>query len=102
MSVKDIPTPKKKPKGQLFKAGSGKDPTPVRFTRTKDKLGTTWTTHPSLYSCTTLLEIWVDRKPCEKFFLRQENKGHVDLIQLDLGQAYDVIRALTEALDTND
>jgi hypothetical protein len=81
---------------------AAKDPDPIRYTKTKDKLGTTWATRPSKYSTTSLLEIWVDRKPQEKFWLRQENKQHVDLIQLDVGQAYDLIRALSEALDTND
>ena len=74
---------------------------PVRFTKTKDKYGTVWKTVPSKYSNTKELEIWVDRKPEEKFWFRQENAAKVDLISLDLGQAYDVIRALAEALDTN-
>ena len=79
------------------------DPTPVRFERLKDKYGTTWKITPSTYSRgINVLEIWRDCKPEEKYWLRQENNGHVDLIQLDLGQAYDVIRALSEALDTND
>lgn len=95
-----------KPKGKLFggppRPGSGKDPDPVRFQKTKDKYGTVWTLTPSKYSKTKVLEIWVDRKPEEKFWLRQENDTKVDLITLDLGQAYDVIRALCEALDTND
>jgi hypothetical protein len=77
---------------------------PLRFTRTKDKYGTIWTTYPTKYSKTKTLEVWADRavKDSETFVLRQENVGHVDLIMLDLGQAYDVIRALTEALGTND
>lgn len=82
--------------------GPSKDPSPIRFQRTKDKYGTVWTLTPSKYSKQSVLEIWVDRKGTERFWLRQENQGHVDLVCLDLGQAYDVIRALSEALDTND
>ena len=76
----------------------------LRFTKEKDKYGAVWTTYPSKYSKTWPLEIWADRahKDDAKFILRQENNAQVDLITLDLGQAYDVIRALTEALDTND
>jgi hypothetical protein len=90
-------TPKKKP----TTPAATRDPSPVRFQKTVDKLGTTWTLTPSKYSISSVIEIWVDRKPQEKFWIRQENKGHVDLIQLDLGQAYDVIRAFSEALDAN-
>lgn len=77
---------------------------PLRFTKTKDKYGAVWTTYPSKYSKTTQLDIWADRahKDSEYFILRQEHNGQVGLIYLDLGQAYDVIRALTEALGTND
>jgi hypothetical protein len=77
---------------------------PLRFTKTKDKYGAVWTTYPSKYSKTKVLEIWADRskKEAEFFYLRQENSTKVDLISLDVGQAYDVIRALTEALETND
>jgi hypothetical protein len=78
---------------------------PLRFTKTKDKYGAIWTTYPSKYSNKgSPLEIWADRshKDAESFWLRQENDTKVDLIKLDLGQAYDVIRALTEALGTND
>jgi hypothetical protein len=77
---------------------------PLRFTKTKDKYGAVWTTYPSKYSKTKTLEIWADRahKDSETFWFRQENNGKVDLVSLDLGQAYDVIRALTEALGTND
>lgn len=77
---------------------------PLRFTKTKDKYGAIWTTYPSKYSKTKELEIWADRthRDSELYYLRQENGGEVDLIKMDLGQAYDVIRALTEALDIND
>jgi hypothetical protein len=77
---------------------------PLRFTKHNDKYGAVWTTYPSKYSKTQILEIWADRahKDSETFWLRQENHGKVDLICLDLGQAYDVIRALTEALGTNE
>jgi hypothetical protein len=88
----------------MKKAGPPKEPykEPLRFTKTKDKFGTVWTCRPSKYSKSNDLEIWVDRKPEERFWLRQENETKVDLIWLDLGQAYDVIRALSEALDSND
>lgn len=77
---------------------------PIRFTKTKDKYGTKWSMYPSKYSKTKLLQFWVDRsnKDSEIFWLRQENDHHVNLISLDLGQAYDTLRALSEALGTND
>jgi hypothetical protein len=77
---------------------------PLRFTKTKDKYGCVWATRPSKYSHTNELEIWADRadRQGERFVLRQENATKVDLITVDLGQAYDIIRALSEALDSND
>lgn len=72
---------------------------PPRFTKEKDKHGTIWTANPSPVSKTKPVEIWADHKPEDSVSLRQENKGGVDLIVLDLGQAYDVIRALTEAIE---
>lgn len=78
-----------------------KDPTPLRFTRTKDKYGTVWTSTATPLSPTNDLEIWGDHQPPngEYFFIRQENATKVDLIKIDVGQAYDLIRALTEGLD---
>ena len=72
----------------------------VRFTKSKDKYGTQWVTHPTPLSNTNILEIWGEHQtPNEdKIILRQENATKVDLITIDIGQAYDLIRALTEAL----
>jgi hypothetical protein len=94
---------KKTQKGKLFgpESGTGKAFDPPRFLRTKDKFGMVWSCIPSKFSNTNQLEVWAERKPEDRFVLRQENNGQVDLITLDLGQAYDVIRALTEALGTN-
>jgi hypothetical protein len=76
---------------------------PIRFTKTKDKYGAIWTLYPSQYSKTKVLEIWANRaKDGETFYLRQENQAKVDLITIDLGQAYDIIRAMYEALNVND
>lgn len=74
---------------------------PLRFTKSKDKYGSLWTCYPSSQSKTNVLEIWGDHQAPhdDTFILRQENACKVDLITLDVGQAYDIIRALTEALD---
>ena len=64
-----------------------------------DKLGTVWTLTPSPSSQTHILEVWNTRTADETVWIRQENNGGVDLISLDLGQAYDLIIAISEALN---
>lgn len=77
---------------------AGPEKEPIRFTRDKDKYGTVWTTRPTKYSDTRNVEIWAEQKK-DKFWLRQEGVGVANVIVLDLGQAYDVIRALCEGID---
>ena len=64
-----------------------------------DKQGAVWTITSSPSSQTHTLEVWNTRTADETVWIRQENNGGVDLISLDLGQAYDLIIAISEALN---
>jgi hypothetical protein len=68
------------------------------FERSRDENGTYWTMRPTRYSRTSELEMWTELNPSETYHLRQDNRGQVDLISLDFGQACDLVRALKEAL----
>ena len=67
-----------------------------RFIKTKDSLGTTWTLNSYSLETTNPIEVWSNKD--DDFWIRQDNLGAVDLIHMDLGQAYDMIRALSEAI----
>lgn len=46
------------------------------------------------------IELWWSRLGEEKLLIRQENKNTVDIIEVTLGQLYDLIDGLNKAVET--